>query len=38
MSDEEMRQISEKEYTELIQEKERLKIENEKLGIEKEKE
>ena len=37
MSDEEMRQISEKEYTELIQEKERLKIENEKLGIEKEK-
>ena len=32
-----MRQISEKEYNELIQEKERLKIENEKLGIEKEK-
>ena len=37
MSDEEMRQISEKEYNELIQERERLKIENEKLGIEKEK-
>ena len=37
MSEEEMRQISEKEYNELIQEKERLKIENEKLGIEKEK-
>jgi hypothetical protein len=37
MSEEEMRQISEKEYNELIQEKEKLKIENEKLGIEKEK-
>ena len=37
MSDEEMKQISEKEYNDLIQEREKLKIENEKLGIEKEK-